>query len=142
MRVFHPHRFHHHNATDPVPVSDIKWSRACKLSHSVAEAPILASTLLAQKTDQPLESTTQPRSASPFTEQQLLLRNRYISSLSSFFIADLRVSIFDPKVIFNQLFNRNFHFISILIARYKCRWMVVKRYNNVSNIIILINCFA
>lgn len=49
MRVFHPHRFHHHNATDPVPVSDIKWSRACKLSHSVAEAPILASTLLAQK---------------------------------------------------------------------------------------------
>lgn len=30
------------NAADPVPVSDIKWSRACKLSHSAAEAPILA----------------------------------------------------------------------------------------------------
>lgn len=79
MWVFHPHRFHHHNATDPVPVSDIKWSRACKLSHSVAEAPILASSPKKPSTNQHSTSqstTDNHRVASPFTER-LLLRNRY-----------------------------------------------------------------
>lgn len=75
MRVFHPHRFHHHHhhhtATDPVPVSDIKWSRACKLSHSVAEAPILASSPKKPSTNQ--HSTSQ----STTTESRLHLPNGY-----------------------------------------------------------------
>lgn len=90
--VFHPHRFHHHNATDPVPVSDIKWSRACKLSHSVAEAPILATTYLARpKTDHRSSQRTQPRSAS--LSRATATRNRYI------FLLCIAVSLFSRVIL-------------------------------------------
>lgn len=114
--VFHPHRFHHHNATDPVPVSDIKWSRACKLSHSVAEAPILATTYLARpKTARANERNPDPHLSA---EQQPLETGIYFFFVSpSPFSLESSFRFFDPKI------ANNFNFKLSLLESFGYFWI-------------------